>query len=101
MAGVLRVEPGISFEIPLGVIPDRMSDPDVFDLAATLGRVVVSHDARTMPRHFADFVAHSVSPGLILVPRSMTIAQAIEELVTIWRLTEADEWRNHWRRLPL
>jgi hypothetical protein len=101
VAGVLRVAPDISFELPLGIIPDRMTDPDVFALAAFMGRVIVSHDTRTMPGHFADFVAHSSSPGLILVPRSMTIGDAIEELVMIGHFAEADEWLNLWRRLPL
>jgi hypothetical protein len=101
VAGVLRLEPDISFELPQGVIPDRMKDPDVLAIAASMGRVLVSHDARTLPRHFSGFVADSESPGLILVPRSMTIAQAIEEIVLIWRLSAPDEWRNLWRRLPL
>lgn len=101
VAGVLRAEPEISFELPLAVIPERMKDPEVLSLAARMGRVLVTHDARTMPGHFGDFVQHSESPGLIVVPRSMAIGRAIDEIVLIWHLATPQEWRNLHRRLPL
>lgn len=78
-----------------------MKDPDVLALAALMGRVVVTHDARTMPRHFGDFLKHSESPGMIIVPRSMPIGHAIDEIVLVWHLAKPEEWRNLHRRLPL
>lgn len=55
-----------------------MRDPDVLALAASLGRIVVKHDVRTMPGHFGDFIAENDGPGLILIPRSMPIGRAID-----------------------
>ena len=38
--------------MPQAMIPARMKDPDVLDLADLAGRIVVSHDVTTMPRGF-------------------------------------------------
>ena len=51
VAGLLLREPEIDFAVPLNVIPDGMSDLQVLELG-TLGRVVVTHDVRTMPGWF-------------------------------------------------
>jgi Domain of unknown function (DUF5615) len=101
VAGILRREPDVDFELPQGIIPEGMEDPAVLAVAASLDRILVTHDVRTMPRHFGEFLNHSKSPGLILVPRSMPIRQAIEEMVLVWHISDADDWRNRFRRLPL
>ena len=38
---------------------------------------------------------------MILVPKKMPIRDAIEELLLIWQVSEAEEWINQMRRLPL
>jgi hypothetical protein len=101
VAGVLRREPEVDFELPQGLIPEGMRDPDLLALASSLGRVLVTHDVRTMPRHFGEFIASNQCPGVILIPRTMTIGQAIGELLLIWHLSEAGEWTGLLRRLPL
>jgi hypothetical protein len=99
VAGLLRREPAINFELPHGIIPPQMSDPDVLALAAQLDRVLVTHDLRTMPKFFGEFVAHTSSPGMIVVPQPMALGDAIEELLQIWRLAKAEDWRNFYRVL--
>ena len=84
IAGVLRREPDVDFEFPQDCIPELMEDPDVLALASSLGRVLVTHDVRTMPRYFADFIIHHECAGLIVIPQRIPIAQAIEELLLIW-----------------
>jgi uncharacterized protein DUF5615 len=101
VAGVLRREPEVDFELPQGVIPEGMQDPEVLAVAASLGRILVTHDVRTMPRHFGEFINRSDCPGLILIPRSMPMGQAIEDILLIWHATEAEEWINLFRRLPV
>ena len=81
---------------------EAVSDPDVLALAAAEGRILVSHDFQTMPRHFGDFLqARGSSLGLILVPQHMPIGEAIEELLLIWGASDAEEWRDRWQALPL
>ena len=63
--------------------------------------MIVTHDVRTMPGHFANFVVEQTCPGLILVPKRMPIGAAIEELHMIWLASEAEEWIDQMRRLPL
>jgi hypothetical protein len=101
VAGVLRREPEVDFELPQGVLPDGMKDPEVLSVAAALGRILVTHDVRTMPGHFREFIAKTACPGLILIPTSMPIGLAINEILLIWHLSEAAEWANLLRRLPL
>jgi len=48
-----------------------LKDPDVLAIAAGENRVLVTHDHKTMPRHFAEFVRMTASPGLIVVSQSL------------------------------
>jgi hypothetical protein len=69
-----------------------LPDPDVLRVAAGSGRILVSHDRRTMPRHFKRFGETQSSPGLIVVSQDLDIGSAIEELLLIWVTTDAEEW---------
>lgn len=59
----------------MGVIADSTPDAEVLRLAAEAGRVLVSADVKTMLVHFAEFVEHRESPGLILIPSSRSFAR--------------------------
>jgi len=76
-------------------------DPEVLRTAAEAGRVLVSRDVSTMPRHFAAFIATRESPGLILIPPRTTTGEAIEGLLFAWLSWTAQEMRNQLRWLPL
>jgi hypothetical protein len=99
--GLLIREPAIDFERPETAIPEKTPDPQVLDLAESLGRVLVTHDVSTMPEWFQQCVLKRRCAGLILVPDKLPIRDAIEDLLLIWHLTEAEEWVNHMQRLPL
>ena len=68
--GLRRREPSVDFRAAVGVIADGTPDPEVLQIAAGDGRVLVSRDITTMPDHFARFVAHQESPGILLDPFS-------------------------------
>jgi len=98
---VLRHEPGIDFQsAPAANLPGR-SDPEVLAIAAAAGRVLVSHDRKSMPDHFAEFITRETSAGLLIVPQRLAIARAVEDLVLIWTASEAEEWVNRIYSLPL
>jgi hypothetical protein len=101
VAGLLLREPSLDFALPQAMIPVRMNDSDVLDLAHLSGRLLVSHDVTTMPRWFDQCVEERSCAGLILLPGSVPIREAIEDLLLIWRLTEAEEWVNRMEWLPL
>jgi hypothetical protein len=64
-------------------------------------RILVSHDFKTMPHHFGQFLQTSgYSPGVFPVKQYAPIGSVIEELVLIWSATDADEWKNLTMRIP-
>lgn len=89
--GLLLREPSVDFALPQAMIPERMNDADVLDLAHSAGRILVSHDVTTLPRWFDECVAERHCAGLILVPARVPIQSVIEDLQIIWNLTEAEE----------
>jgi hypothetical protein len=83
--GCIRREPAIDFVSARVAKLDGLSDPDVLALAAAQRRILVTHDFRTMPRHFADFLAAgATSPGVFLVKQRTPLAAVIDDLVLIW-----------------
>jgi hypothetical protein len=95
VSGVVRREPTVHFLTALAAGLRRMKDPEVLVLAAGQQRVLVSHDVGTMPAHFREFrKAGKHSAGVLLVPQSLDVGPAIEELLLIWLASEASEWEN-------
>lgn len=76
-------------------------DYQVLRIAADSGRIVVSHDRRTMPAQMVRFVEHCSSPGLIIVKQDLDIGAAVEDLLLIWAGTSPEEWRNKIGYVPL
>lgn len=101
LLAAIRREPSIDFLTAEAADLVGLKDPEVLAVAAGEGRVLVSHDQKTMPRHFAEFIAHTPSPGLLLIPQHLPIAAAVEDLLLIWFASEAQEWVNRIRYLPL
>lgn len=96
-----RREPAIDFQTAHRANLQAVEDPDVLMIAAQEGRILVSHDRRTMPYHFAQFISTNTSPGLIIVSQHIPVATAVEQLVMIWATTEAEEWINKVWSIPL
>lgn len=95
--GVLRRRPLMSFQSqPL----NEMDDLAVLSLAAQEDRILVSHDVSTMPRAFAEYRRANHSPGVLLVPQDSALPDTIEQLLLIWELSEAAEWRDRICYLP-
>ena len=76
-------------------------DLTLLRIAAEESRILVSHDLSTVPRHFRHLIARRASPGVILIPQKLALSTAIEDLVTISLASEAEEWVNQIRFLPL
>ena len=96
----LRLEPSIDFQTAQAAGLTGLSDAAVLQLAADQGRILVSHDRRTMPAHFGRFFTTTVSPGVLIVSRRIPIAQLAEDLLLIWAASEPEDWVNRIRSLP-
>jgi Domain of unknown function (DUF5615) len=98
---ILRYEPNLDFQTAQAGNLIGLSDPDVLTTSAQLGRLLVTHDRKTMPRYFAELIMNSESAGVIVVPQAMAIRTVVDDLVLIWAASEAEEWINRIRSLPL
>jgi hypothetical protein len=78
-----------------------VNDPEVLARAAREGRILVTHDRKTMPRHFSIFITMATSAGVLIVPQHLPVAAVVDDLLLIWYTTEAEEWLNQIRFLPL
>jgi hypothetical protein len=100
--GVLRREPAVDFQSALSAGLRGLQDAEVLARAAVENRVLISHDVGTMPAHFRAFRdAGRDSSGLFLIPQSLDVGTAIEELLLIWLASEASDWKNRLEWLPL
>jgi hypothetical protein len=99
--GALRREPAIGFQTAEAANLVGLEDREVLAIAAKAGRVLLTHDRKTMPRHFAEFITGETSLGVIIVPQKLAISIAVEDIVLIWTASEAEEWENRIQSLPL
>lgn len=75
-----RLNPAIDFQTATARSLHHIPDPEVLALAAGEGRVVVSHDRRTLPIHLRQFITLQSSPGLIIVSQRLAVGRAAELL---------------------
>jgi hypothetical protein len=97
---VLRREPGIDFQTADDAGLRGLSDDAVLALASLENRILVSHDRRTMSRHFAERLISHSSPGVFIISQNVSIRAATDDLVLIWGASEAEEWTNLIVELP-
>jgi predicted nuclease of predicted toxin-antitoxin system len=100
ITAVKRLDPAVDFQSAPALGLHRVPDPEVLALAAREGRILVSHDRRTLPDHFRDFIASQTSPGVIIISQKLSIARAAELLHLLWAATEAEEYTNIIYSLP-
>ena len=99
--GLLRKEPAIESFSAVDGGTVGVPDPEVLSLAAEGGLIVVSHDRNTMAAHFDRFIRSRSSPGLLIVSQGLDIGDAIEELLFLWAASDAKEFLNRRRFVPL
>jgi hypothetical protein len=78
-----------------------LTDLEVLTLASEQGRILVTHDKRTMPLHFAIFIKGTQSPGVLVLPQSLSVARVADDLLLIAAATQSDEWLNRIVFLPI
>jgi hypothetical protein len=98
---VLRREPTVDFRTAPAAQLAGLDDPAVLQLAAEAGRLLVTHDRKSMPDHFAEFVLTQTSAGVVVIPQKLAVSRAADDLILIWTATEAEEWINRIYGLPL
>ncbi len=102
LRGLKRREPGIDVvtvhDVGLGSQPDL----HILRWAADHARVLVTQDVNTMTRHLFDEIqAGHTTPGVIFIPRNVSVGEAIENLVLVWAATQSEDWSGRYDFLPL
>ncbi len=70
-------------------------DPRVLQWAAQEGRILLTHDYKTMPQHVAEVLASGQSiAGIIFVPKFMPIGEAIQDILIIAESCSPEEIRS-------
>jgi len=102
VAATLRREPAVDFRTAQAAGLNRLDDKAVLQQAAEEGRILVTHDKRSMPRHLAEFLAEGhASPGvLIVIPQDAPPARVAETLVLIWADGRPEDWVNVITKIP-
>lgn len=98
--GLKRREPSVDFTTAREAGLAGLDDSAVLALAASNGRLLVSHDVSTMPKEFSRFIQKQASSGVILISQELSYREAIEGLLRIWANSEAEDWQNVLSFLP-
>lgn len=102
LRGLIRRFPELEYSTAFEAGLSKVEDIDLLLWASIEGRVLLTHDRKTMPVHFAALFEQGKPPaGVIIVPRRMPIGQALNELEIIISCSEQEEWRNAIIILPL
>jgi hypothetical protein len=93
--GVRRREPAIDFQTAHRARLDKLEDLEVLARAASENRVLITHDRKTMPQQFAEFLgAGNASPGVVVISQKANRSLVIESIVLLWAASEPGEWEN-------
>lgn len=101
VSGLLRNHPDLDFQTAEEAGLRGLPDPEVLARSADDRRILVTHDRRTMPTHFAEFIQRRESPGVIIISQRVAVRRAMDELALVWEASEGEEWTNLIVELPL
>ena len=77
-------------------------DAAVLEWAAGQGRILLTHDRRTIPRFaYARVTAAQPMPGVFLVRDDMSVGEAIDEILLTVRCLAPEECKDLVRYFPL
>ncbi|MEP7292817.1 MAG: DUF5615 family PIN-like protein [Chloroflexota bacterium] len=80
----------------------QAEDSAVLAWAAQEQRILLTHDAKTIPRPAYERVtANLPMPGVFVIDDLAPLSEIIAELLTIMGASDAEEWRNLVLYLPL
>ena len=78
------------------------TDGELLEWAAQQQRIVITHDARTMPAAaYARVSARSPMPGVLIVPTDAAAREVVEDLVLIAEAGTSADFRDRVVFLPL
>ncbi len=78
------------------------ADPDILLWCEKNSFILVTNNRKSMPKHLKNHLANNHQiPGILVLNPEMSIGDTIEELLLIWELSDALEYRNLILYLPV
>jgi hypothetical protein len=100
--GLLRAMPDLDLVRVQDVGLSEADDPAILEWAASHGRILLTHDRKTIPRFAHERVSRGeVMSGVFLIGDGMPIGQAIAELLLAIDGSEQEEWKDLVTFFPL
>jgi hypothetical protein len=100
--GVLRTRSDVNIARVQDVGLRTQDDAAVLAWAAQEGRILLTHDAKTMPAHAYERVLQTLPmPGVFVVQQEEAIGHIIEEIILLADCSMENEWANQVNYLPL
>ena len=101
LRGLMRRVPRLDVVTAFEIGMSKATDPELLVWASKAGRIIITHDRKTMPAHAADLMSKGVSiAGIFIVLRRLPLHQVIEDLELMITSSDNDEWINVIRYLP-
>lgn len=76
-------------------------DEVILEWTESHGRILLTHDARTMPRHVRDRLAGGLHfPGALIVDDQASIGACIEDVLLVAECSDVRDWRDRTYYLP-
>ena len=102
LRGLRRRLPGLNCLLVQDTELFQTEDPQILDWAASSGRIVLTHDVNTMTRYAYERLEKGEPlPGVIIVPKELSIGAAIEALEILLNCSEPEEFPNRVIHLPI
>ncbi len=77
-------------------------DEIILEWAEDHGRILLTHDARTIPQHVRNRLTDGLHfPGAFIVDDQAPIGSSIQDIILVAECSEKIEWRDHIFYLPL
>jgi len=77
-------------------------DPTILTWAAETGRVLLTHDIRTIPRYADQRIeTGQPMPGVFVIPGFLSVGQVIDQLLLLVECSLEGEWEGQVCYLPL
>ena len=100
VTGAIRRQPNLDFQSANEAGLEGIKDPEVLTIAARDGRVLVTHDRKTMPTEFGQFIISQTSSGVLILSQNLPISEAINAIILVWEASTAEEWLNQIMTFP-
>ncbi|HAG79997.1 MAG TPA: hypothetical protein DCL61_02245 [Cyanobacteria bacterium UBA12227] len=101
VTALLRQQPSIDCQTASTAKLQGLNDQEVLALAAQQGRILVTHERKTMPAYFAEFIMLHQSAGVLIISKKLAIEVVVAELILIWSASSPEEWINRIAKIPL